>query len=134
SYLPSVWALHHEARRQGDLDRLHDLHAREAARARDPHEAVAHLVRAALVRAGSDTDGAALQLSRALDLMPTDPVLRELVIRLGDAVPASLRAEAMQRMAEHAPPQLERPALLSAAGAFEDASQPARAALLYDAV
>jgi tetratricopeptide (TPR) repeat protein len=134
SYLPSVWALHQEARRAGDLDRLHDLHAREAGRAKDPYENVAHLVRAALVRAGSDTDAAALQLARALDLMPTDPVLRELVIRLGDAVPATLRAEAMQRMAEHAPPELERPALLSAAGAFEDANQPVRAAALYEAV
>jgi tetratricopeptide (TPR) repeat protein len=134
SYLPAVWALHQEARRQGDLERLHTLHAKEAGRARDPHEAVAHLVRAALVRAGSDTDAAALQLARGLDLMPTDPVLRELVIRLGDAVPATLRAEAMQRMAEHAPNQLERPALLSAAGAFEDASQPDRAAALYQEV
>ena len=118
----------------GDIERLSDLHAREAGRAKDPHEAIAHLVRAALVRAGDDADAAAAQLTRALDLMPSDPVLRELVIRLGDAVPATLRAEAIQSSAERAPTALKRPATLAAAAAFEDASQPARALALFEAV
>jgi len=134
SYMPAAWALHQEARRQGDLARLADLHGREAGRAKDPLDAVAHLVRAALIRANDDADGAAAQLARALDLTPTDPVLRELVLRLGDAVPATLRAEAMQRTAEHAPDSLRRASLLAAAGAFEDAHQPERAAELYASV
>ncbi len=134
SYVPATWALHQEARKQGDIDRLSDLHAREAGRATDPHEAIAHLVRAALVRAGADADAAAAQLTRALDLMPADPVLRELVIRLGDAVPATLRAEAIQSSAERAPNALRRPATLAAAAAFEDANQPLRALKLFEAV
>lgn len=134
NYAPAMWALHQEARRQNDITRLSDLHAREAGRAKDAHEAVAHLVRAALVRAGTDADAAAAQLTRALDLMPSDPVVRELVIRLGDAVPATLRAEAIQSSAERATEPLRRAAMLSAASAFEDANQPARAAALYAAV
>jgi tetratricopeptide (TPR) repeat protein len=134
TYLPTAWALHHEARRQGDLARLSELHGREAGRAQDPVEAVAHLVRAALIRASDDTDGAAAQLSRALDLFPTDPVLRELVLRLGDAVPATLRAEAIVRASEHAPSTLRRAGLLAAAGAFEDANQPSKARELYETV
>lgn len=134
AYAPATWALHQEARKQGDIERLSDLHAREAGRATDPHEAIAHLVRAALVRAGADADAAAAQLTRALDLMPADPVLRELVIRLGDAVPATLRAEAIQSSAERAPNALKRPATLAAAAAFEDANQPARALRLFEAV
>lgn len=133
-YAPATWALHQESRRQGDLTRLAELHSREAGRAKDPLDAVAHLVRAALIRANDDADGAAAQLARALDLTPSDPVLRELVLRLGDAVPATLRAEAMQRTAEHAPASLKRAASLAAAGAFEDAHQPERAADLYLAV
>ncbi len=134
TYPPAAWTLHHEARREGDLARLSELHGREAGRAQDPLEAVAHLVRAALIRASDDTDGAAAQLSRALDLVPTDPVLRELVLRLGDAVPATLRAEAIVRSSEHAPAALRRSGILSAAGAFEDANQPAKARELYEAV
>ncbi|MFT3921112.1 MAG: hypothetical protein QM778_01125 [Myxococcales bacterium] len=134
AYAPAMWAVHQESRKQGDVERLSNLHAREAGRAKDPHEAIAHLVRAALVRAGDDADAAAAQLTRALDLMPSDPVLRELVIRLGDAVPATLRAEALQSSAERAPLALKRPATLAAAAAFEDASQPARALALFEAV
>ncbi len=134
TYTPAAWAVHQEARDQGDLARLAELHGREAGRAKDPLDAVAHLVRAALIRANEDADGAAAQLARALDLTPTDPVLRELVLRLGDAVPATLRAEAMQRTAENAPASLRRAALLAAAGAFEDAHQPERAADLYTSV
>ncbi len=133
-YIPATWALHHEARRQGDLARLAELHSRETGRSKDPLDAVGHLVRAALIRANDDADGAAAQLARALDLTPGDPVLRELVLRLGDAVPATLRAEAMQRTAEHAPESLKRAALLAAAGAFEDAHQPAHAEQLYSSV
>ncbi len=134
SYAPATSALHQEARRQGDLDVLSDLHGREAGRAADTLDTVGHLVRAALIKAGEDADGAAAQLARALDLVPSDPVLRELVLRLGDAVPATLRAEAMQRAADQAPEPLRRAALLSAAGAFEDARQPERAGELYRAV
>jgi len=98
SYSPAIFALHSETRRQNELARLANLHSRESARAKDPFEVVSHLIRAALVRAPDDGDAAASQLTRALDIAPSDPVLRELVIRLGDAVPATLRAEAMQRM------------------------------------
>lgn len=133
-YAPAVFALHAEARRQNELERLATLHSREAARAKDPFEAVSHLLRAALVRAPQDGDAAAAQLTRALDLAPSDPVLRELVIRLGDAVPASLRAEAMQRIAERAAAPFDRAAALAAAGAFEDAGQAERALALYESV
>jgi tetratricopeptide (TPR) repeat protein len=134
SYAPAVFALHAEARRQNELERLSNLHARESSRAKDPFEAVSHLVRAALVRANADGDAAAAQLSRAMDLAPADPVLRELVIRLGDAIPATLRAEALQRSAERALAPFDRPATLAAAGAFEDAGQADRALSLYEAV
>ena len=134
SYSPAVFALHSEARRQNELTRLAHLHTRESARAKDPFEAVSHLLRAALVRAIDDGDAAAGQLTRALDLAPSDPVLRELVIRLGDSVPATLRAEAMQRTAERASPPFDRAAMLAAAGAFEDAGQADRALALYETV
>jgi cellulose synthase operon protein C len=134
SYAPAVFALHAEARKQNELERLSNLHARESSRAKDPFEAVSHLVRAALVRAQADGDAAAAQLSRAMDLAPADPVLRELVIRLGDAIPASLRAEALQRSAERALAPFDRPATLAAAGAFEDAGQAERALGLYEDV
>jgi tetratricopeptide (TPR) repeat protein len=134
SYTPAVFALHSETRRQNELTRLANLHTRESVRAKDPFEVVAHLIRAALVRAHDDGDAAAAQLTRALDLAPADPVLRELVIRLGDAVPATLRAEAMQRIAERASPPFDRSAALAAAGAFEDAGQAERALVLYESV
>jgi tetratricopeptide (TPR) repeat protein len=133
-YPQGVFALHAEARRQNELERLAMLHSREAARAKDPFDAVSHLLRAALVRAPQDGDAAASQLTRALDMAPSDPVLRELVLRLGDAVPASLRAEAMQRTAERAAAPFDRAAALSAAGAFEDAGQAERALALYESV
>ncbi|HEY6880211.1 MAG TPA: hypothetical protein VI299_19440, partial [Polyangiales bacterium] len=78
NYAPASWALHREARRQGDLPRLSDLHAQEAEQARTPAARAAHLVRAALIRASEDTDAAAAQLTRALELTPDDPVLSEL--------------------------------------------------------
>ena len=130
----SIFALQDEARKQNELARLAALHARESTRAKDPIEAVSHLLRAALVRAHDDDDAAAAQLARAHDLDPSDPVLRELVIRLGDAIPESLRAEAMQRIAERATAPFDRPAALAAAGSFEDASQPERALALYESV
>ena len=119
-YAPAAWALHREARQQGDLPRLSALHAREAERARDVRDQVAHLVRAALIRAGEDTETAAEQLTRALALAPEDPVLAELVIRLADAVPGRVRIAALERLAKRALPPFQSTLLLSIAGILED--------------
>jgi len=80
---------------------------------------VAHLVRAALIRASEDTDAAAIQLTRALDLAPNDSVLAELVIRLGDAAPSRARAAALDRLAERAEEPFRSALVLAAAGALE---------------
>lgn len=134
SYAPASWALHREARRQGDLATLGQLHAREGERAQDARARVGHLVRAALVRASEDSKTAALELTEALTLTPDDPVLAELVIRLGDASPAAVRVEALDRMALRAREPFRRALLLAAAGTLEDERRVAEAAERYRAV
>ncbi|MDB4985244.1 MAG: hypothetical protein JWN04_422 [Myxococcaceae bacterium] len=133
-YLPASWALHREARRQGDLARLGELHAGEAERARSPEVRASHLVRAALIRASDDTAAAAQQLTRALALMPDDPVLIELVLRLGDAADPGVRAAALDRMASRAVPPFRRQLVIAAAGTLEDAGRLGEAADRYRSV
>ncbi|MDB4972814.1 MAG: hypothetical protein JWN48_1155 [Myxococcaceae bacterium] len=133
-YLPASWALHREARRQGDLARLAELHASQAERATTPEEQASHLVRAALIRASDDTAAAAQQLTRALALMPDDPVLAELVLRLGDAAEPSVRAAALDRMATHAVEPFRRQLVIAAAGTLEDAGRLEDAADRYRSV
>ena len=133
-YPPASWALHREARRQGDLGRLGELHASAAEQASGPHVRASHLVRAALIRASEDTAAAAEQLTQALLLMPDDPVLIELVLRLGDAADASVRAAALDRMAARAEAPYRRQLVIGAAGTLEDAGQLAEAAERYRVV
>lgn len=130
-YAPALWALHREARKQGDLPRLAALHTREAERMSEPRARVAHLVRAALIRAGEDSEAAAEQLTRALALAPNDPILAELVIRLGDAAPGSLRAAALDRLAERAQGELKNALRLATAGVLEDEARHDEAAERY---
>ncbi|HEX5661019.1 MAG TPA: hypothetical protein VFX59_27695, partial [Polyangiales bacterium] len=134
SYAPASWALHREARRQGDLPRLSDLHTAEAEHARNPRTRAAHLVRAALIRASEDTEGAALQLTRALELTPDDPVLSELVVRLGDAAPAQARVTALLRSAQRVREPWRRLFTLAAASTYEDDARGDEAAEEYRAV
>ena len=133
-YLPAGWAFHREARRQGDLGRLGELHSQEAERASAPESRAAHLVRAALIRAGEDTQAAAQQLTRALELAPDDPVLTELVLRLGDAADADVRARALDRMAARAGAPFRRPLVIASAGTLEDAGRLGDAAERYRTV
>jgi tetratricopeptide (TPR) repeat protein len=133
-HAPAIWALHREARKQGDLSRLSALHGSEATRARDVPRQVAHLVRAALIRASEDTETAAEQLTRAVALAPNDPVLAELVVRLGDAVPAPIRIAALDRLAERAEGPLRTTLLLGSAGVLEDEGRYEEAAERYRAV
>ncbi|MEY4510060.1 MAG: hypothetical protein RLZZ450_2182 [Pseudomonadota bacterium] len=130
-YGPASWALHREARRQGDLPRLGELHGSEAERALDKRGRAAHLVRAALIRAGEDTDQAALQLTRALELMQEDPVLGELVLRLGDAAPSAVRVATLERMAARVKPPFRRQLVLASAGTLEDEGKLEEAAARY---
>jgi hypothetical protein len=134
NYAPAGWALHREARRQGDLPRLSDLHAVEAEQARNPRARAAHLVRAALIRASEDTEAASAQLTRALELTPDDPVLSELVVRLGDAAPADARVTALERSAERVREPWRRVFSLAAASTYEDEGRGEEAALRYRAV
>jgi hypothetical protein len=130
-YAPASWALHREARRQGDLPRLSDLHTVEAEHARNTRTRAAHLVRAALIRASEDTEAAAVQLTRALELTPEDPVLSELVVRLGDAAPAQARVMALLRSAERVREPWRRLFTLAAASTFEDDGRGDEAAEQY---
>jgi hypothetical protein len=134
NYPPASWALHREARRQGDLPRLSDLHTAEAEQARTPRARAAHLVRAALIRASDDTEAAAAQLTRALALTPDDPVLSELVVRLGDAAPADARVTALARSAQRTREPWKRLFMLAAASTFEDEGRGDDAAGHYRAV
>lgn len=133
-YGPANWALHREARRQGDLARLSELHGSEAERAPDKRGRAAHLVRAALIRAGEDTEAAAQQLTRALELMPDDAVLAELVFRLGDAAPAAVRIRTLERLAERTQEPFRRQLVLAAAGTLEDEGKLSESAERYRAV
>lgn len=134
TYAPASWALQREARRQGDLACLSELHTQLAEGAADDRERAAHLVRAALIRASDDSDGAAAQLARARALVPDDPVLAELVLRLGDASPANIRVETLDRIAERLSERFRRPVLLAAAGTLEDAGRYADAEARYRSV
>ncbi|MET0282880.1 MAG: hypothetical protein ABW352_00360 [Polyangiales bacterium] len=131
NYAPASWALHREARRQGDLPRLSDLHTIEAEHARNTRSRAAHLVRAALIRASEDTEAAAVQLTRALELTPEDPVLSELVVRLGDAAPAQARVTALLRSAQRVREPWRRLFTLAAASTFEDDGRGDEAAEQY---
>jgi lipopolysaccharide biosynthesis regulator YciM len=131
---PASWALHREARRQGDLGRLSALHAQQAQHAPDTRGRVAHLVRAALIRSSEDSEAAARELTEALLLTPDDPVLAELVIRLGDAASAGARADALDRMAARVEQPFRRALVLSAAATLEDAGRGSEAALRYRSV
>ncbi len=134
AYSPASWALHREARRQGDLPRLSDLHTIEAEHARNTRTRAAHLVRAALIRASEDTEAAAAQLTRALELTPEDPVLSELVVRLGDAAPAHARVTALLRAAQRVREPWRRLFTLAAASSLEDDGRGDQAAEQYRGV
>jgi tetratricopeptide (TPR) repeat protein len=124
-------ALHSQARQLGELGLLLQVHARKAAGERNAEQAAAHWLRAALLDPDANGAPVAERLTSALARAPTDPVLRDLLLRRGRRVASVRRAEALNGQAEATPEPFATPLRLLAAAAYETSGDAARARVLY---
>jgi tetratricopeptide (TPR) repeat protein len=124
-------ALHAQARQLGELALLLQVHVRRASSERNAEEAAAHWLRAAML--DPDTNGATVveRLTSALARAPTDPVMRDMLLRRGRRVSALKRAEALSGQADATPEPFATPLRVLAAGAFEEGGHAERARGLY---
>ncbi|MFO0683084.1 MAG: hypothetical protein U0234_13595 [Sandaracinus sp.] len=127
THAPSIEALERHARQTGDVKLLEDALDRGLALPTVDLDRAAQLVRLALVRS-EDAAAAARTFEQARALVPSDPVLADLALRLADALTPSQRAELAERAAASAPPVLVPAYRLAHAAALEDAGQAAEAA------
>lgn len=130
-FWPALWYLEPNARQRGDFESVAELNEQSGVADVPPALEAARFVRAALLRADGDRGRAGVLLLRARELCPQDQVLQELLLRLGDGLSTSARAELLVHSAEVAPAPLKEPAWLRAAGAFEDAEEYTKAAEIY---
>ncbi len=133
-YGPAAWQLKPLAIDNGDPLTLGMVHEELAECAAAPSDVAGHLVRAALLRADSDPAGAGAILDRARAIVPDDADLLSLIMRLAGTTSPSDRAALLVTAADKAPPLLARIFRLQAAAAYEDAEQPAAAAVQYRTV
>ncbi len=133
-YGPAAWLLKPLATEVGDPLTLGDVHEQLAETAADPIDAAGHLVRGALLRAHADPDGAGGLLEQARALAPDDAILQSLIMRSANGTAPADRAAMLAASAESASPILARVFRLQAAGAYEDAGDPAAAAAQYRAI
>jgi tetratricopeptide (TPR) repeat protein len=134
TYGPALVSLELVARAAADFDTLERVHETLAQLAGEGLPSASHLVRASLVRADSDPLAASTFLKRARAQVPRDAVLVDLCLRLSDGFSSADRAQLLLDAAKDADIGLSRALRLSAAAAYEDAAEPARAAELYRAL
>jgi lipopolysaccharide biosynthesis regulator YciM len=132
-YGPAAWLAKPAAVEAGDAATLGEVHEQLAETAALPSDGAGHRLRAALLRAEADPDGAAQLLARAREAVPDDAVLQSLSLRVSGGS-ALDRASMLRDSADKASPALQRVLRLQAAAAYEDAGEPATAAALYRAV
>jgi len=133
-YGPACWALEALLFERDDLPALRRVHAALARNSADPIERATRLLRAAQLAPDEPDDGGTSVWQELAAVSPIDALLCDRELRAqGERTRLSL-AEALEGAGHGADGALADLAALRAASGYEDAGEPARAAVLYRAL